>query len=260
MSSVVGRIKEIKQPRGGYIKLSEFDIKTLEDDNILNDNENISPSIIGMVVDYMTRFIMGIPISEAFKISIMGAMIAEKFGIENVNKRIIRYLKEIKSIDDKSIINACKVVSFDVWYRNCIAAIISKTDKDINPDIETIENIRILIKRSIKFFEEYGPIKADGFTFETEGYTETVNSGDGDFLTEDTLWDFKVSKHEPKSNHTLQILMYYIMGIHSKKDEFKNIKKIGIYNPRLNKVYQYEIKNISNSIIKEIEDNVICYK
>ena len=54
--------------------------------------------------------------------------------------------------------------------------------------------------------------------------------------------------------------MYYIMGIHSKKDEFKNIKKIGIYNPRLNKVYQYEIKNISNSIIKEIEDNVICYK
>ena len=50
------------------------------------------------------------------------------------------------------------------------------------------------------------------FTFEG-GYTNIVSSGDGDYLTEDTLWDFKVSKEEPKSKYTLQLLMYYIMGV-----------------------------------------------
>ena len=46
----------------------------------------------------------------------------------------------------------------------------------------------------MKFWEDYGPIVKDGFTFEPNGYTEIVNSGDGDYLTADTIWDFKVSK------------------------------------------------------------------
>lgn len=49
------------------------------------------------------------------------------------------------------------------------------------------------------------------------------------------------------------------MGIHSKKQEFKTITKLGIFNPRLNKVYQLDIEKISKETIKEIEDNVICY-
>lgn len=50
-----------------------------------------------------------------------------------------------------------------------------------------------MIERALKFFERYGPKILDGFTFEG-GYTYIVSSGDGDFITEDTLWDFKVSK------------------------------------------------------------------
>ena len=93
----------------------------------------------------------------------------------------------------------------------------SKKASDINPDKKTIYNIKTLIERCINFWEDYGPIEVDGFTFENGGYTDIVTSGDGDFLTYDTLWDFKVSKQEPKSDHTLQILMYYIMGKHTKK-------------------------------------------
>ena len=260
MSSVTTRIKEIKQPRGGYLKISAFDIKVLEDDKILNENENISASVIGMAVDYMTRFMMGAKLTEAFKISIMGATLAERHRFKNSLKEIDTYLEKIKGLDAESIIYACKAVTFDVWYRNMFAAMMSKTAKDTNPDAETIENIKVLIERSLKFWKIYGPIKVDGFTFENNGYTDIVNTGDGDFLTDDTLWDFKVLKSEPKKEHTLQLLMYYIMGTHSGKEEFKNIKKIGIYNPRLNKVYQYEINNLSNDIIKDIEETVICYR
>lgn len=48
-----------------------------------------------------------------------------------------------------------------------------------------------------------------GFTFKG-GYSPIVTAGDGDYLTKDTLWDFKVSKKELNSKHTLQLLMYYI--------------------------------------------------
>ena len=118
-----------------------------------------------------------------------------------------------------------------------MGAIMAKGADETNPDNATVKNIKILVQRSLKFWEDYGPIGKDGFTFEPNGYTETVNSGDGDYLTADTIWDFKVSKSKPTNKHTLQLLMYWIMGQHSGQAIFKNIQKLGIFNPRLNEVY-----------------------
>ena len=53
--------------------------------------------------------------------------------------------------------------------------------------------------------------------------------------------------------------MYWIMGQHSERDEFKGIKKLGIFNPRLNVVYLYDIDNVPKEVIEEIERDVICY-
>lgn len=58
MASVTARINQIKQPRGGYIKPSEFKTLQLSDDKELGD-ENIHSSIIGLTVDYLTRYMMG---------------------------------------------------------------------------------------------------------------------------------------------------------------------------------------------------------
>ena len=41
MDSVTSRIGKIKQPRGGYIKPSEFDRIVLDDDRSLSETENI---------------------------------------------------------------------------------------------------------------------------------------------------------------------------------------------------------------------------
>lgn len=132
-----------------------------------------------------------------------------------------KLLKGIKGLDNESVSNACKLVGYDVCFR---AGVIGyKPVEEIKPDSDTIENIVIMVKRSLAFWKEYGPITKDGFTFEG-GYTDIVSSGDGDYLTEDTLWDFKVSKEEPKSKYTLQLLMYYIMGCHSIHPEFQKIE------------------------------------
>lgn len=95
--------------------------------------------------------------------------------------------------------------------------------------------------------------------FEPNGYTSKVSSDDGDFLTEDTLWDFKVLKYNPNNKHTLQLLMYWIIGQHSYKEEFKNITKPWIFNPRLNKICSYGMKFVSPETIAEVEREGICY-
>lgn len=54
--------------------------------------------------------------------------------------------------------------------------------------------------------------------------------------------------------------MYWIMGQHSGKPEFKSITKVGFFNPRLNLVYTYEMAKMPQSVIEKIERDVICYE
>ncbi len=79
MACVTDRIKEIRQPRGGYIKPSEFTETVIDDGVTLHTAENVHPRLIGLVVDYLTRFITGLESSpfkdsfqNAFDISIKG--------------------------------------------------------------------------------------------------------------------------------------------------------------------------------------------
>lgn len=278
MATVTARADKFKQPRGGFIKPSELDEFIIDDGTELHLEENVHPSIIGMAVDYLTRMAMGEDVNNAFEISIKGAYIAEELGINQATFIAFKLIKGIDGVNDKSIINACKLVTFDVWVRNPNAAMMASGCNAINPDGYTIENIKTMINRSLVFFKRYGPVIKTGFTFEPDnaknedyikmiesnkgefgGYTPTVNSGDGDYITEDTIWDFKVSKSKPTSKHTLQLLMYWIMGLHSKKEEFKKIKKIGIFNPRLNAIYTYRVSRIDEKIIETIEKDVLCY-
>ena len=200
MSSVTQRIREIKQPRGGYIKPSDFEKVEFSDGNELKE-ENIHSSLVGLAVDYMTRFVMGTPLKNAFNISLMGSTFVGELGKAN------KLLDGINWLNKNSIINACKLVGYDVCFRAGLTYF--KNTDEINPDENTVNNIIIMVNRSKDFFKKYGPIIKDGFTFEG-AYTDIVNSGDGDFLTSDTLWDFKVSSKSPTSENTLQLLMYYI--------------------------------------------------
>lgn len=251
MVSVTHRISKIKQPRGGYIKPKEFVVTDLLDTNTLNENENTHSSIVGLAVDYLTRFLSGAPIEKSFEISLIGAS-KVKGGPELATD----LLTIIKGTDDISIESACKMVGFDVVKRAGVAGY--KPVELINPDKATISNIRVMVNRGLNFFKLYGPVVKDGFNFEG-GYTPSINTGDGDFLTDNTLWDFKVSKSAPTNKHTLQLLIYYLMGVRSIHSEFKRIENLGIFNPRLNKVYLLPISTISNEIINEINTTVIGY-
>jgi hypothetical protein len=280
MATVVSRINQIKQPYGGYVPLKTFEELKLGGEIIFNNEENINPMLVGLVVDYLTRFSVSNDAKKSFNISLRGAMSKDhwtKSSDEKWLKTAKKHLEKIRGLDDASIINAIKLSEFDIWYRNPRGAQMTK-EQDVEASIQTIEHIRNLVKRGIDFFAKYGPITKYEFDFyppnyedtleeyisflknkKNGGYTRTVSSGDGDYLTKDTIWEFKVSKYNPKPNDTLQVLMYWIMGQHSGQGLFKSISKIGIFNPRLNTAYQLEVSKIPKETIETIEKDIICY-
>ena len=163
---------------------------------------------------------------------------------------------EIKGLDDDSLFYACKVAGYDAIFRAGLQAYV---DIDyICPDERTLHNVRIMVKRCLAFFRDHGPVVSMGFTFDG-AYTKTITKGDGDYLTRDTLWDLKVSVNSPTSKNTFQLLVYAILAKHSRNPLFKALRKIGIYNPRLNCVYLYNLSKVPTTTIKEIESEVIGY-
>lgn len=258
MVSVTQRINEIKQPRGGYLNPKDFTVSEIVDNLTLHERESITPAMMGTVVDYLIRYSMSLDASSAFKIAIDGAYILGKDEVIKMLMLLHIIIEDNGEFSDDMIIAACKMMVFDSVFR--AGPQVYRDPSGVVVDSDTIENIRIMIGRGRDFYSGDNIIVVDGFTFYPSGYTSVVNVGDGDFLTNDTLWDCKVIKGEPTSKHTLQLLMYYIMGKHSKSPIFDNIKHIGIFNPRKNKVYKYSIKDIDREIIKTIEDDVICYE
>ena len=250
MTSVTQRISQIKQPRGGFLPVKLFSEEELSDGKDLSTQENVSPNLIGLCVDYLSRFMSGSAKEHAFEISLIGASMA---GME---AQAQEFLSKITKLDDSSISNACKLVGFDVVYRAGMA--FYKPVEEIEPDEQTLANIRTMVERSLAFFVGYGPVVKDGFDLKG-AYTDLITIGDGDFLTADTLWDFKVSKTKPNKDHTLQLLIYYLMGTRSIHPEFSNIEYLGIYNPRQNVVYRLAISDIPQEIVAAVEKEVIGY-
>lgn len=129
--SVTQRIKQVKQPRGGYIKPKELTVVSLGDGAAaLNPVENVHASLMGLAVDYMTRFMTGAPATDAFAISLMGAQIIGEMGLAQ------ELLAGIKGLDDESIVRDVKLSGFDVCFRAGIMGY--KPVQNINPDAERL--------------------------------------------------------------------------------------------------------------------------
>lgn len=254
MFSVTQRIKQIKQPYGGYINKKLFNINYLNGDELDIKQENISPSTVGLVVDYLTRLHFEKDIFKVFDISLRG------FNLNNVIEREIynQLLDLLVSVklhtiqSDELIKVACLVAPYDAIYR---AGVPASQIAPKMPNEATIRHIRIMVNRTIKLFENSKRLFTN-ITFRG-GYTNVISTGDGDFATEDTIYDLKVSKQGLNSKQTLQIYLYYLLAKRSKQDKYKNINKIAIYNPRLDIEYICNIKDIPKNIEQKVKSDVM---
>ncbi len=249
--SVTQRISKVKQEKGGCIPIKKFVKLELEHSKELfpMDQESISATTVGLIVDYMTRFVVSGDKMSSFHISLLGATLA------NAKKHARSLLKMIEGNDAQSVQAAAVLVQYDAVCR----AGANKLNLEQHMNDETIANVMEMIQRTTDFIEKYGPVT----TFEpvfTGGYSEVISAGDGDWMTEDTLWDLKVTKSNPTTKHSLQLLTYYVLGCHSNAHEkFDKLRYLGIYNPRLDVVYRVDISEISKEKISFVEEKVICY-
>ena len=256
MRFVISRVNQIKQPHGGYVKPSAFTVTQYCDGRVLSESENIHATIISLTVVYLTRFLLCAEGKRAFEIPKKGALIAESMTGRKLMPQFFSLLSGITGIDDMSIVNTCKLVAFDVWYRNPAAASTAKPPERIVPDQDTVENIRIMLERTKSFWNNVAQASDMGFT-SSNGQEQTIRFSEGNYLPEDTIWDLKVSKTGPTSKSTLYLLSNLILGHHSGKAEFTEITKLGIFNPRLNRAYTIRVDQIPVETIETVEQMAV---
>ena len=249
--TVTQRIKAIKQPAGGYIPVSALSVKQYRDNFSLNTKENIPANYVGLTVDYITRFRVTSDVQKAFDISILGAKIL--FHNYRMNKEFLHCLELLEAVKTGDISAAVQLTTYDDVYR---AGIIDLPK--LSPDVATIKNIEIMVNRGVSFLKRFSEIKT-GLTFEG-GYTNVVVNGDCDYVTDNALIDFKVLRGNVTNNHTLQILMYYLMGLHSiHSSEFQKVKWLALFNPRKNVIHYVNVRRIPEAVINEVSRDIIGY-
>ncbi|QMT98785.1 hypothetical protein H3143_01470 [Mycoplasma tullyi] len=252
--SVTTVIRYTTQPKGGYLPFKMFKEHSLVPDEFLSHKlENIHPTLMGLVVDYLTRYMLSSDPNGSFKISLMGAILINQLDdfwylLDQINE----------SLDDDVIIAAIRLTTFDHYYRQGITEY--EDPFILDPNDISINHVREMVNRSLNFINSQKELVSYGTTFE-KGLTDKIISGDCDFITEDTLWDFKVSVNPVYySKQTLQIFVYWRLGLHSiHKDMFEKIKYLGFYNPRYNKYHTVAVGDIEQGIIELVEKEVIGY-
>ena len=231
--------------------MSAMSIKQYRDNFSLNGKENIPASNVGLAVDYLTRFRVTGNVEEAFDIPILGAKIL--FHNYRMSNKFIECLELLELVKAGDISSAVQLTTYDDVYRVGITDI-----QKLSPDEATIENIKIMVNRGVSFLKRFSEVKT-GLTFEG-GYTNIVVNGDCDYLTDNSLIDFKVLRGNVTNNHTLQILMYYLMGLYSIHSfEFQKVKWLALFNPRKNVVYYINVRRIPEAVINEVSREVIGY-
>ena len=252
MFTVTQRVKSVTQPKNGYLPVSAFSVKRYEDNQKLHYKENVPPVYIGLAVDYLTRYKISENIYNAFDISILGAKILrDDYGKKREYEHSLHLLEQIQHGD---IAAALQMVTYDDVYRA------GKTDlPTLRPDSATVENIKIMVNRGVTFLNHCSKEIYTGLSFDG-GFTSTVVNGDCDYLTDNSLIDFKVIRGDITPDYTLQILMYYLLGcrsVHHK--DFIKVKWLAFFNPRKNIVHYTKVDKIPTKILDEVAIKVIGY-
>lgn len=260
------------QPRGGFLPPKSLVAEPLADEpryiklvEICCEEGSLAPQSLGLVFDYILRVDMAIvgginPIDavlDAFEVSFLGAkMIGKLDDAMKLATKIVNLFRERDKNFKKIAQVASELVVYDAVFRAGYYNPDAKPPKVNDGDRNALE---LMLGATEVYLLEKEHLVSLGFGFRAVG-AENVAPSDGDILTADSVIDLKCSVKEPTSKHTLQLLLYYILGLHEQPDAFKSLKYIKIINPRLGMVYSYEISKIDLGILKQIEKEIMGYR
>lgn len=296
MTTVTRRIEEMSSFAPEHISTQLFREHTYTDGYTLHPKEKLHAAAIGTSVDNLTRTLT-LPTShtatptayrqacmDIFTHSLSGLRVIDLSGKLQHNDPEEYWLELIDTLSPKPTPEHVEAV-----VRLSIAEMAFRSSRPTNVHIDIatpdIENIMIMAKRSVTMLDDLGGPLVSGFHFDEGGqavlddslikqaryyggYTSTVTSGDGDFLTNTHLLDMKVSTRPASKRHLLQVLTYWRMGLHSfDRGEkplyggaFYNVTHLGIINPRLFTSYTVDCNQFTREDKDFIDNEVIEYK
>jgi hypothetical protein len=288
MKSVTDKIKHIEQPENGYLSLDLFTERICGDTTPIVCS--IKPLYVGKIIDDVIHEIIRSDYSKIFRSEINGYKTrldwfstcfstgtkrskqkqAHQIIEEDLKKHVeIEYmLSKLKLYafdnDIKNMLNfTYGIVQYSIWeddfgYISSRATVDDSRPKGLS--LEDEEKLEIINMRTLKWLQDsYKKRIVPDFKFYPDGYSDFVKYGVGDFVCDNTLFDIKCIKEKPTIENTLQILMYYCMGLHSNNRLYKDIDRIGIYSPVTNIEWTIAVKDIPKESIDTIFRDILCY-
>ena len=132
-----------------------------------------------------------------------------------------------------------------------------------------------MVNRALAAFDmmESGNNLVPGAFFTRSALRYKIGTADGDYVSESTFWDMKVSKNLfLTSEHTLQLAIYHLLGKLSSNDHknmtikqngedlyqnYRSVKKIGVINPRQNVIWVIDLDDVGHDVIETIARDVV---
>lgn len=237
-------------------KLTHYRLMTDDKSDLQEGEESLKPTLMGTLIDYLTRIV------------IYKDLKAFDFIKNTKNKKLIQQLKkDFKDIDytqltQENIKLVTRLCLFEHSFRG--NEYIDPLKENIEINTLTCDHIKTMLNRANNFFNKFGqPVLTQykcSITTSLKEKTYVEIYGDGDYLLQDALVDFKVSKNGPTQDYVRQLLIYYIglvgKDLKKKKVKREEIKYLIIFNPRLDMFYKLDLESISEASLGEVNKNI----
>lgn len=255
-SSIERKIDFFKGSKELQIKPRDFRKTELQDSIELDVCDSVWCGLSDYAAYCLARYLMGDSVNMVFHDAILDGC------NRGFSHWVERLAQDIDGLGGTAVESAIRLAAFDPRIRFQL-----KTDvatSSLNIDQDTIFNVQQMAKRFLHFHEVVGDRTAVDLDF-TGGYTQSIETGTCEFITGDTLWclhqNYAVdSKLHISRADKLRVLTHWRMGLRSIHPEFKEIKKLGVYNVRRHLIYVMDIDKVSDEVVTWIDNVVIGYE
>ena len=225
---VRGRASQARQPRGGIVPLSLFDLHKLGGEPLSRTSETGSPGTIASAVELLVRWQLG----------------GDERARRGAHEAALESIRGVRRGEQTTGLG--QIAS---RFRSGDADVFDELDWEEDVD-DTLDHIAIMAKRVEMVFEQFGKPTSAG-TVETTSDLYRLR-GHIDFLDDTTLWDLKVSERRPTSADVLQLMLYCLV-VRDDPALQNSPTHLGLINPRLGSVWRVEVASLPPDALTAIE-------
>lgn len=259
--TVAQRVREIEQPRGGYLPLRDFVSRQVGKSGMsaLDDTDELAPMTAGKAAVGLAMFLCGMKLEDCFTIAFLGALSYEEHYQCGEKLKIAALITDIRKssaregLKASSINAAVQLVCYEKYYRRPVGEYEPYTGAQVSD--ATMKNMSVIVSRLVSVIRNF---KIDAFAELDGGYTDTiVKGGENCFLSKDTIWNFCFGKQPPNKNATLSLLLSLLIGKRSGNEGFAGVRRLAFYNARLDKIWMYDLNYMDRETLAFIATEVL---